>query len=428
MHFAHNTCAASSFRRGDHPYRASDAAFRTVVIGLIGFLTLVDLFATQAILPTLARHYNVAPSAMGVAVNASTIGMAIAGLAVALFSRKIDRRAGIWASLALLAIPTALLANAGSLEVFTVLRIVQGLFMAAAFTLTMAYLAEHCTAEAAAGALASYVTGGVASNLIGRLVAGLATDALGISTNFHIFALLNLAGAVLVFFSLKRATPMEAAEPRALSPLASWALHLRNRSLRACFAIGFLILFSFISTFTYVNFVLVREPIGLSPMELGLVYLVFLPSMITTPLAGRFARVAGAKVTFLAALGVACLGLPLLIIPNLFAVLLGLVLVGIGTFFAQATATGFVGRAAMSDRAAASGLYLASYYFGGLAGAAVIGAIFDRFGWTASVFGIFMALALAAFLARGLRAETAPAMRISVSQSPHAGADHAQPV
>jgi len=115
MHFPHNTCAASSFRRGDHPYRASDTAFRTVIIGLIGFLTLVDLFATQAILPTLARHYDVAPSAMGVAVNASTIGMAIAGLAVALFSRRIDRRAGIWASLALLAIPTALLASAESL-------------------------------------------------------------------------------------------------------------------------------------------------------------------------------------------------------------------------------------------------------------------------------------------------------------------------
>ena len=33
---------------------------------------------------------------MGFAVNASTIGMAIAGLAVALFSRRIDRRRGIW--------------------------------------------------------------------------------------------------------------------------------------------------------------------------------------------------------------------------------------------------------------------------------------------------------------------------------------------
>src|SRR5262249_58452185 len=65
---------------------------RTIVIGLTAFLTVVDLFATQALLPSLTKAYHVTPAAMGLAVNASTLGMAVAGLAVALFSRKIDRR------------------------------------------------------------------------------------------------------------------------------------------------------------------------------------------------------------------------------------------------------------------------------------------------------------------------------------------------
>ena len=54
--------------------------------------------------------YNVTPAAMGFAVNASTMGMAVAGLVVGLFSRRIDRRLGILVSLALLSVPTALLA------------------------------------------------------------------------------------------------------------------------------------------------------------------------------------------------------------------------------------------------------------------------------------------------------------------------------
>src|SRR5271165_635141 len=90
----------------------SGALVRTVVIGLTAFLTVVDLFATQAILPSLTRHYHVTPAAMGFAVNASTMGMAIAGLVVGFFSPHIDRRAGILISLALLAIPTSLLASA----------------------------------------------------------------------------------------------------------------------------------------------------------------------------------------------------------------------------------------------------------------------------------------------------------------------------
>src|SRR5579871_6815818 len=72
---------------------------RSLVIGLTAFLTVVDLFATQAILPSLTRHYGVTPAAMGFAVNASTMGMATAGLIVGLFSPRIDRRSGILASL-----------------------------------------------------------------------------------------------------------------------------------------------------------------------------------------------------------------------------------------------------------------------------------------------------------------------------------------
>ena len=66
--------------------------------------------------------------------------------------------------------------------------------------------------------------------------------------------------------------------------------HLRNPRLLSAFAIGFCILFAFIGVFTYVNFVLARPPIGIGMMAIGLVYFVFLPSMFTTPAAGRFVR------------------------------------------------------------------------------------------------------------------------------------------
>ena len=84
-------------------------------------------------------------------------------------------KASGWISLAVLAIPTALLASAPDLTVFTLLRVAQGLCMASAFALTLAYLGEQCSATDAGGAFAAYITGNVASNLIGRLVsAGIA--------------------------------------------------------------------------------------------------------------------------------------------------------------------------------------------------------------------------------------------------------------
>jgi MFS transporter, YNFM family, putative membrane transport protein len=382
---------------------SSGAARRWLVICVTAFLTLVDLFATQAILPPLARHYGVTPAAMGFAVNASTMGMAVASLGIAWFSKAIDRRVGILTALALLSIPTMLLASAPDLTMFTLLRICQGLCMASAFTLTLAYLGEECSASDAGSAFAAYITGNVASNLIGRFVSAAVADHLGLATNFYLFAALNLSGAALVYFTVHRTERMRDVGTAANSHLAAWAMHLRNPALRATFAIGFWILFAFIGTFTYVNFVLVRAPLDVGPMMLGAVYLVFLPSIATTPLAGYAVGKFGTRPTIWVSLGLAMVGLPLLLTQTLFTVLAGMVLVAAGTFFAQAAATGFVGRAATSDRGSASGVYLASYFSGGLIGAAVLGQLFDRLGWVACVLGIALALGAAMLLARRLR-------------------------
>ena len=372
---------------------------RSFIIGLTAFLTVVDLFATQAILPSLAAAYHVTPAAMGFAVNASTMGMAVAGLAVAYFGRRIDRRIGILTSLTVLAIPTALLAIAPNLTVFTLLRVAQGLCMSSAFALMLSYLGEACTAEETAGAFAAYITGNVASNLFGRLMAAALADHLGLAGNFYVFSLLNLCGAVLVYFYLRGTKPMPVFGASGAGALSSWIAHARNPALRASFVIGFCILFAFIGTFTYVNFVLVREPLALSRMALGFVYFVFLPSIVTTPLAGHLVARFGARKTFWSAIAIAAAGLPLIVLAQLPAVLAGLALVGVGTFLAQAVATGFVGRAATVDRGAASGIYLACYFAGGLVASAVLGQVFDHLGWTACVIGVGVALAVAAALA-----------------------------
>jgi predicted MFS family arabinose efflux permease len=392
--------------------------FRNLVIGIIAFLTLVDLFATQAILPSLVAHYRVTPAAMGLAVNASTFGMAVAGIVVSLFSRRLDRRKGVVAGLALLSIPTALLSIAPDLASFTTLRVIQGLLMSTAFTLTLAYLAEHCSARAAGGAFAAYITGNVASNLFGRLISAAVADHFGLSANFLLFAALNLAGAVLAFTSLRRAEPMPAVASMSTGSLD----HFKNPALRTAFAIGFLILFAFIGTFTYVNFVLVQAPLAISPMQLGLVYFVFLPSILTTPLAGRAVAAFGTRPTFWTAIGLAGIGLPLLLAGALPLVLAGLALIGVGTFFAQAVATGFVGRAASGDRGSAGGLYLAGYFLGGLVGSFALGQVFDRFGWPACVAGIGLALGMAALLAFRLT------VRRAMEEHPwHTGQEHEQP-
>lgn len=383
------------------------ASRRAITFGLIGFLTLVDLFAAQAILPALALKYGVKPGEIGLAANAGTIGMAIAGLAAGAAARTVERKIGIWLSLAVLAVPTVLLASAPDLETFALLRIAQGLCMATAFTLTLAYLGERCNATDAAGALAAFVTGIVASNLIGRMSAATVLSYSSVEITFYFFAMLNILGAMLTYRTLCKTQAMREVDAMTPSIVQVWRTHFANPALQRSFAIGFLMLFAFIGVFTYVNFVLTAPPIDLPQGYLGLVYLVFLPAMFTTPQAGKYAVRWGAGETMAAMLVLSVLGVALAAIPSLWAILTGLAVVGVGTFFAQAAATGYVSRAATVERGVAGGLYLTCYYCGGLTGAAFIGWLFDAFGWGAALIGNGAALALAALIAWSLRGRAA---------------------
>ena len=352
---------------------------------------MVDLFATQAILPSLARHYTYRPR-MGFAVNASTFGMAVSGLVVG-FLAAFDRRFGILVSLALLSVPTALLATRRiwrsspcSRRAGTVHG--SGLYADAGLS------RRDCSPRDAGGAFAAYITGNVASNLFGRLVSAAVADHLGLASNFYFFALLNLAGAVLVYFTIDASSRcMRCHRPNRRSG-DHWPFARSGPAL--AFAVGFWILFAFIGTFTYVNFVLVRQPFRLAD---GARLCLFRLSAFRCLHAVR--RQGGARLGTRPAIWGGLAVAPrtaAAVVRASAAVLAGLVLVGVGTFFAQAVATGFVSRAARADRGVASGIYLACYFLGGLVGSAVLGQLFDRFGWTACVAGIAASLAIAALL------------------------------
>lgn len=93
----------------------------------------------------------------------------------------------------------------------------------------------------------AYITGNVAANLIGRLVASGIADAFGLPESFLLLVALNLAGAAIArgyIGATSGASPQRAAPQRPV--MAIWRTHLGNPRLAPAFAIGFAILFVFV--------------------------------------------------------------------------------------------------------------------------------------------------------------------------------------
>lgn len=367
---------------------------RSFILSCVAFFSLVDLFGTQALLPMLADSYDAASSAIGVAANAPLIGMAVSSLCVTLFARRMDRRIGIALALALLAIPTALLASMPDLRLFTLLRVMQGICMGAAFTLTLTYFSERCAVMALGGAMAAFVTGTVAANLLGRLLASGMAEEVGLWSSFVFFAVLNLMGALLAWLWLRSEPPDDAPHTGGTETFQAWAAHLSDPHLRAAFGLSFVALFMFAATFSYASFALAAPPFVLPQMSLGLVYLVFLPSVLTTPLAARTTARWGSRAAGLVGVGLALPGLGLLLAAHLPLVLLGLAMTASGLLFTLAVAASFVGRYALRDRAAAQRLYLAAAFIGGITGAWLMGMMYAMPGWTLTVAMLIVILAV----------------------------------
>src|SRR5437763_15955947 len=74
---------------------ASHVVRRTLVIGLTAFLTVVDLFVTKAVLPSLPNGYRVTAAGMSLPVNDSTHQLADDDTGDAFLSRSNDRRQGM---------------------------------------------------------------------------------------------------------------------------------------------------------------------------------------------------------------------------------------------------------------------------------------------------------------------------------------------
>ena len=68
--------------------------------------------------------------------------------------------------------------------------------------------------QGTATAFAAYITGNVASNLIGRLLSAAVADHFGLAGNFYAFAALNLCGALLVYVTIRRRPMMRSAASR----------------------------------------------------------------------------------------------------------------------------------------------------------------------------------------------------------------------
>jgi predicted MFS family arabinose efflux permease len=362
--------------------RPSAALF---AFGLAGFCSFLGFYASMPLLPLLQGTFGATQAEAALTVSAPTIAVALASPFSGLVARRLGYRRTIVASLLALPLPILLAATASSIRALVAWRFLQGLAVPGIYAVTMAYLAEEWPPEGLGRAMAALVTGNVIGGFSGRLVCGVVADHLGgWRVAFLALATLTAVAAVTATRLLPRGGRARPAAPAAVPARPGDVLG--EPTLLATFAVGFMVLFSLVATFTYVTFHLSAPPFSLGTSALSYLFTVYLVGAAVTPFAGRWIDRVGSRYAITVALGAAVLGGALTLAHSVALVVAGLAVVSTAVFVSQAASTTYLRTAAPPHaRAAASGLYVSIYYMGGAAGGVLPALAWRLGGWPGCV-------------------------------------------
>lgn len=355
-----------------------------LTIALVGVFAFLQVYSVQSILPELQRDLNASVIEIGRAVGATVLAVALVSPLMGMVSDAVGRKALVVGSVLALALPTAAMVGVQSVQQLIAWRFVQGLAVPGVTVVIIAYIGEEFRARTMVRMMTLYITGSVLGGFLGRFLLGHLTDFMAWRAAFGVLALLNIAGAVLVWRVLP-ASRHFVPDRQIASALATLGTLLRHPGLQAAGVLGFTALFAQVGMFTFINFHLAAAPYHFSAAALANVFAVYLVGVVVTPLAGRWIAVFSARRTILLSVALSALGVVLTLLQPVGAIVAALTLASCGTFITQSATLSFIAYRITHGRSLASGLYYTAYYTGGFCGAWLGGIAYAHGGWDGTV-------------------------------------------
>jgi YNFM family putative membrane transporter len=375
--------------------------WRTLIAMLVGISALFsNIYATQPILPTLSREFDIAPTVSALTVSVVVLGMGVASLVYGPLSDRTGRKPVIVVTACLLLLPTLGAALAPDFSTLLICRALQGLLIPGTTAVGLAYLQEVLPPSWRGVSTSVYVSATALGGLVGRLQGAFLTDALGWRWAFGSFvATAGLSAALLVVWlprqrrprpALRRFRRLRAAGQLGLTYLRVGRFFGQRRVLGGAL-IGCTMFLAFVGVFTYLPYRMEQPPFNFSESQISLLYAIYLAGFIVTPWTGPLSDRLGRRGVIGASLVLMIAGALFTLQDSLEYIIAGLVLLNIGLLAAHAAASAFVNdHAPATSRGSATSFYLVWYYLGGTLGPAVAGLAWQGYAWP-GVLGVCLA-------------------------------------
>lgn len=235
-------------------------------VAMIGFFAFLQVYSVQAILPVLMADFAASEVAIGVAVGATVMAIAMMSPFMGMLSDAFGRKIFIVGSLLLLAIPTGMIGVSGTVDELSIWRFLQGLAVPGITVVLIAYVGEEYSSHMAQ-MMSLYVAGTVLGGFSGRFFAGHLHELIGWRYGYGVMAVCTLIGALWAFKALPSSKNFIKSDNFKHS-LALLLSHTKNLQVMSACLLGGCVLFSLVGCFTFINLHLADEPYHLNASHL----------------------------------------------------------------------------------------------------------------------------------------------------------------
>jgi len=377
-------------RHGTPEFRRTNLALFSA-----GFATFALLYCVQPLMPVFARDFKISAAESSLSLSLTTGLLAPAMIVAGTVSEARGRKSMMVASLFASALLTFLSAFVPSWGMFLALRAIAGITFAGLPAISMAYLSEEMHPGSIGLAMGLAIGGNGLGGMIGRLITALITDLLSWRWAMGAIGLLGLVASAIFWRTLPASRNFVARPLRVGALMRSFLEQLRDARLIALYAVGFLLMGSFVTTYNYVSYHLLDPPYRLSQSAVGLIFVVYLVGIFASAWIGARADRVGRGRMLLLMGGLMLAGVGLTLLRPLVLVVGGIATITFGFFGGHSVASSWVGLQAQHAKAQAAALYLFFYYVGSSVAGAVGGVFWDGWRWR-GVMGFVAAMLLLA--------------------------------
>ncbi|MCG8688262.1 MAG: MFS transporter [Desulfobacterales bacterium] len=337
-----------------------------------------NIYITQPILPVLQTEFGISTVQVSLTVSLVILGIVISNLFFGYLSDRISIHPILFTGGILVAAGGFVCAATHEFHILVGARFIQGIFIPALTTSLAAWLAKNLSKDRLSVVMGTYVAATVLGGLTGRLLGGWIHPPLHWRYAFVSAALFVALASIFAMISL----PRSKRSSQNIEVKHNGFLGLLTRKdLIWIYGTGASGLMIFSPVFNYLPYRLSVPPFSFSTEMITLVYLVYILGIVLGPVAGKISVRFGAGNTMI--LGCLALGVSfgLLLVPSVWAVILGLLSLCAGFFTIHATAVGLLNQKLTHSQGQANALYVLFYYIGGWLGITLSGFAFEYMGW-----------------------------------------------